>query len=391
MKTQSSERNNDDAAQEANVKMDTRLRKTWGKRAFDNLLAFRPKLSPEKEHFLDKHTRADDEELLALARADYEELIELAGTFGVMIGRRGHDIITQRACAAINTFTAGTAYFSAFVAAGDVKARLNADRGSPTEMPSHWPLGMALGTFCWWKDPMPVYLFIFITFIDLAIDSTNRLLIGVSSSEDQDVLRRFNEEALQVKIRSQYEHWIGSLFISFASACHLPKYSNIDLYNTLLYFPCDVSTMTKKVQDAAFDVWVTVEPAVQNQSAPINSSLVTLQLSGQDQKLDTAIASTQKGAGNTWHNEDFTSVCWYGNAYSFSPTEAACVRVLWERWEQGVPEIHHGEILAKSGSQSSRLIDVFRRNKKYHPAWKTMILGLSKPKGFYRLNPPTAS
>jgi hypothetical protein len=71
------------------------------------------------------------------------------------------------------------------------------------------------------------------------------------------------------------------------------------------------------------------------------------------------------------HSRDFRSVHWYGDDYSFSPTQAACVKVLWEAWENGTPELGQATILEhpEVEADSRRLIDVF----KGHPAWGKMI------------------
>jgi hypothetical protein len=90
------------------------------------------------------------------------------------------------------------------------------------------------------------------------------------------------------------------------------------------------------------------------------------------------------------HSADFRSVLWYGTEYYFTPTQAACVKVLWREWESGTPEIGDGTILEdpEVEAEAKRLIDVFRDRKSstgYHPAWNTMITPGST-KGTFRLN-----
>jgi hypothetical protein len=82
------------------------------------------------------------------------------------------------------------------------------------------------------------------------------------------------------------------------------------------------------------------------------------------------------------HSEDFRSVYWFGSDHTFTPTQAACVRVLWQAWENGTPEIGQATILEHPAvdSESSRLSDLF----KGHPAWKTMIV-TGTTAGTYRL------
>jgi hypothetical protein len=87
------------------------------------------------------------------------------------------------------------------------------------------------------------------------------------------------------------------------------------------------------------------------------------------------------------HSDDFRSVRWYGTDYVFTPTQAACVRVLWEAWERGTPVLGQDSILEHQdvGSAASRLYDVFQKGK--HPAWGKMIV--SPRKGAFCLAKPT--
>ena len=45
----------------------------------------------------------------------------------------------------------------------------------------------------------------------------------------------------------------------------------------------------------------------------------------------------QKPVTSVSHSDDFRSVFWYGISYVFTPTQAACIRVLWEAWERRLP------------------------------------------------------
>jgi len=82
------------------------------------------------------------------------------------------------------------------------------------------------------------------------------------------------------------------------------------------------------------------------------------------------------------HSADFRSVHWYGDNYTFSPTQAACVKVLWMAWENGTPELGQETILEhpEVEAESKRLVDVF----KGHPAWSRMIVK-GNTAGAYRL------
>jgi hypothetical protein len=88
------------------------------------------------------------------------------------------------------------------------------------------------------------------------------------------------------------------------------------------------------------------------------------------------------------HGPDFRSVHWYGNDYTFTPTQAACVKVLWEAWKNGTPEVGQETILEhpQVEAESKRLVDVF----KDHPAWGTMIVK-GQTAGAYKLAAPAGS
>jgi hypothetical protein len=85
------------------------------------------------------------------------------------------------------------------------------------------------------------------------------------------------------------------------------------------------------------------------------------------------------------HSLDFRSVHWFGFRYTFSAMQAACIKVLWEAWENRTPEVGDAAILEAAGSDAERLPLVFRN----HPAWGTMILEGST-KGTHRLAGPAA-
>lgn len=88
-----------------------------------------------------------------------------------------------------------------------------------------------------------------------------------------------------------------------------------------------------------------------------------------------------------WHTADFRSVNWYGTFFEFTPSQAACVGVLWQAWENGAPVVGDAAILEATNSDSTRLSHVFRTAKGYHDAWGTMIIE-GQTKGSHRLNEP---
>jgi hypothetical protein len=103
---------------------------------------------------------------------------------------------------------------------------------------------------------------------------------------------------------------------------------------------------------------------------------------------------TQMGGGDyierpvATHNDDFTVVKWFNqNLFHFSKLRAACIKVLWETWKQGLSEVRQADILSKAQSDQKRLDHVFREpNGSYHPAWGLMIVKRSS--GSYALYVP---
>ena len=82
------------------------------------------------------------------------------------------------------------------------------------------------------------------------------------------------------------------------------------------------------------------------------------------------------------HSQDFSTVVWCGVEYSFSPMQAAIVKMLWQALANGTPDVHASTLLAHAESElkESRLDPLFFR----HPAWKTMIIR-GRRRGTYRL------
>lgn len=75
------------------------------------------------------------------------------------------------------------------------------------------------------------------------------------------------------------------------------------------------------------------------------------------------------------HSDDFRTVTVDKKNYNFTPTQAACVSVLWDAWERGTAEISGSTILEDNRVESNaeRLRDIFRSRGKQHPAWGTLI------------------
>lgn len=87
--------------------------------------------------------------------------------------------------------------------------------------------------------------------------------------------------------------------------------------------------------------------------------------------------------GEARHSKDFRSVHWFGKDFTFTAIQAAVVGVLWAAWEHDVPDVGDATLLMEAGSDSKRLVDLF----KGHPAWATVIVE-GKTKGSRRLVRP---
>jgi hypothetical protein len=84
------------------------------------------------------------------------------------------------------------------------------------------------------------------------------------------------------------------------------------------------------------------------------------------------------------HSDDFASVAWFGQSYSFtSSKQRGVVQELWAAWENSTPELTIEHLRdAASISDSVRMPNVFRG----HPAWGEMIVTTSR--GLLMLQPP---
>ena len=83
------------------------------------------------------------------------------------------------------------------------------------------------------------------------------------------------------------------------------------------------------------------------------------------------------------HSPDFRSVHWFGVSYSFTALQGAMVRILWEAWEDGTPDVGQERLLEEAGSEANRIRDLFRG----HPAWGALI-GPGESRGAFRLLEP---
>jgi hypothetical protein len=90
---------------------------------------------------------------------------------------------------------------------------------------------------------------------------------------------------------------------------------------------------------------------------------------------------------------DFRSVVWGDEVFTFTPTQAACVRVMWAARANGTPELAQVTILDEAESsrrddKKPQLRRVFRQSDgTMHQAWKLMILPGSTAGTFYLADP----
>lgn len=97
----------------------------------------------------------------------------------------------------------------------------------------------------------------------------------------------------------------------------------------------------------------------------------------------------EKQSADARHSGDFRSVNWFGKLYEFSKPQAACVKILWEHWENGTPLVGwdylsaEAEIVDTGGKRdkNAKMSVVFRGSD----AWGTMIV-MGNTQGSLRLS-----
>jgi len=99
---------------------------------------------------------------------------------------------------------------------------------------------------------------------------------------------------------------------------------------------------------------------------------------------DWGVSPACSSGNDAVHSPDFRSVNWFGEEHTFTPNQAAVIKVLWENWNQGTAEVGDQYLLEAADSSGNRLDLVFRG----HRAWGTMIVG-GNTKGTRRLAEPS--
>ena len=106
-------------------------------------------------------------------------------------------------------------------------------------------------------------------------------------------------------------------------------------------------------------------------------------------EADKAARGTD-GAGakpDVEHSDDFRSVLWYGTEYSFTANQAPVIRLLYEHWQRGTPDVGDETLLESVDHElpPARFSTLFRDSK----AWKTIIVA-GETRGTHRRRPPKA-
>ncbi len=84
---------------------------------------------------------------------------------------------------------------------------------------------------------------------------------------------------------------------------------------------------------------------------------------------------------------DFRSLKWFGDVYEFTPNQAPVVKMLYEHWVKGTPDVGGDTLLATvdPNNPPKRMSVLFQD----HPAWKSLIVS-GGTKGAYRFAEPPA-
>ncbi len=94
---------------------------------------------------------------------------------------------------------------------------------------------------------------------------------------------------------------------------------------------------------------------------------------------------TGMGDNDVGHSDDFRSLKWFGETYSFTVNQAPVVKMLYENWQNGTPDVGNETLLSAVDHEfpPERLSVLFRD----HPAWGTIIVS-GTTKGTRKLQSP---
>jgi hypothetical protein len=130
----------------------------------------------------------------------------------------------------------------------------------------------------------------------------------------------------------------------------------------------------RAVGPGARSLRVRLQACWENEAAtPGKNQLANQQAAGQDLAEANAFSL----------GDDFRCVNWNGKQYRFNQNQAVCVKILWENWKRGTPEVGGDYLLEKADVSYDRMSLLFRNNA----AWKdSFIVAVPGKKNLYRLN-----
>lgn len=100
-------------------------------------------------------------------------------------------------------------------------------------------------------------------------------------------------------------------------------------------------------------------------------------------QLKRAVTSVASVSSSTLpHSPDFRSVSAHGGEFGFTAQQAPVVKLLYEAYENGTPDVGQVFILSELGLPGTQLRDLFRHSE----AWGTLIISGST-RGTFRLSP----
>jgi hypothetical protein len=193
---------------------------------------------------------------------------------------------------------------------------------------------------------------------------------------EKAVFLRLQEETRKLSQVKAKHNYIGN---SLLSQCEwsVSSVETLQRLQGMLGFP-DITSCADAIKAAAKELTDSLEQARDidhsTSPSPAAKSPVT-------DAAPSPLPARQLPATDCSHGPDFRSVCWFGTDYSFTDSQAACIRILWKCWENGTPEVSQATVLEQADLYSKRLVDLFKK----HEAWGSMIV--SGKKGAYRLKP----
>jgi hypothetical protein len=248
----------------------------------------------------------------------------------------------------------------------------------------------------WWRtDPPGVVRF----FFTLAKDALGRCINLITERRcnpaDQqmvDTLLRMHNDVLE-------RTGIQSFMRQYVMPTHTVQFGQVssDCWHTLAVITaarfdeyCRKGSFDGAVSNLQHYLWGTQAPTV-----PLADALrgILVEVDAESRRAEAVfpellvaaarLAAKQEDKKRPKHSADFSHVHWPdGRDFYFTQTQAACVKLLWEAWENGTPVLHQKSVLTHTevDSESEQLKDVFKDSR----AWGTIIVP-GPLRGTYRL------